>query len=79
MVLFLKYLKYFLVIEITQQDTKFTNILDQGCSTGGPGAGCGPPLQFLRPSRNFASLEFFILNFLPKQTDRLVTILTAML
>ena len=53
--------------------------IDQGCSTGGPGAGCGPPLQFLRPSRNFASLEFFILNFLPKQTDRLVTILTAML
>ena len=24
-------------------------VLDQGCSTGGPGAGCGPPPNFIRP------------------------------
>ena len=23
--------------------------VEQGCSTGGPGVGCGPPLKFIRP------------------------------
>ena len=26
-----------------------TQVLEQGCSTGGPGAGCGPPPNFIRP------------------------------
>ena len=35
----------------------------QGCSTGGPEAGRGPSPNFLRPPRDFASLEFFCTGF----------------
>ena len=41
--------------------------LVQGCSTGGPRAGCGPSPNFIQPPRDFTSLEFFVLIFLPNK------------
>ena len=41
------------------------NHLHQGCSTGGPGTEWGPSPNFIWPSKDFTSLEFFVRIFLP--------------